>query len=245
MLPEYHLNELAIALDPSRPEYIMPTLSDARVGVVDVGCGIGQLFVAKGDEVRKGVPCYGFDIDATVITYAREHWPDRARFDVAPAEHLPLPDKSVDFYVSRVTLPLADIHQSLDEAARVLVPGGHLWITLHPVSMPIKQAYAALRHGRLKEFVARSIVLVNGLAFHLFGTGLHLLGVRDSWQSRRRVQKELEQRFRDVHVMTNGRHFLVEATRRKENAAVPFSGGRLRLFDGAHSRRSVSGRAAV
>jgi hypothetical protein len=30
-------------------------LSSSRVGVVDVGCGIGQLFVAKGDEVPMGV----------------------------------------------------------------------------------------------------------------------------------------------------------------------------------------------
>ena len=44
---EYHLGELAIALNPSRPEYIMPALGSARVGVVDVGCGMGQLFVAK------------------------------------------------------------------------------------------------------------------------------------------------------------------------------------------------------
>lgn len=45
----YRLGELEIALDPSRPEYCQPVLSSSRVGVVDVGCGMGQLFVARAD----------------------------------------------------------------------------------------------------------------------------------------------------------------------------------------------------
>ena len=211
--PQYHLNELQIALDPSRPEYIMPVLSSARVGVVDVGCGIGQLFVAKGDEIASGVPRYGFDIDATAIAYASERWPERAAFAVAPAEKLPLPDRSVDFYVSRVTLPLANIRLALAEAARVLVPGGRLWITLHPITMTFGQMGRAVRRGRVKELVMRSIVLVNGLQFHLSGSGRRMLGIRDSWQSESRMRRELDPWFRDVRV-TVKRHFLIDATRR-------------------------------
>jgi SAM-dependent methyltransferase len=212
--PQYHLAELEIALDPTRPEHILPVLTSSRVGVVDVGCGIGQLFVAKGDEVPPGVPRYGFDIDPTVIEYAKGRWPDRAQFGVAPAEKIPLPDGSVDFYVSRVTLPLADIPAALREAARVLVPGGTLWVTLHPISMTFGQIGRAVRTGRVKELVMRTIVLANGLAFHLFGTGRRILGIRDSWQSESRMRRELDKGFRDVKVTTNGRHFLIEATRR-------------------------------
>jgi len=212
--PQYHLAELEIALDPTRPEHILPVLSSSRVGVVDVGCGIGQLFVAKGDEVAPGVPRYGFDVDPTVIAYAKERWPERAEFAVAPAERLPLPDASVDFYVSRVTIPLTDIPRALQEAARVLAPGGRLWITLHPISMIFGQIGRAIRRGRLKELVMRSIVLLNGLAFHLFGTGRRILGIRDSWQSESRMRRELEKEFKDVTVTMNGRHFLIEATRR-------------------------------
>jgi ubiquinone/menaquinone biosynthesis C-methylase UbiE len=43
--------------------------------------------------------------------------------DLAPAEALPLPDGSVDYFVSRVALPCTDIPAALTEAARVLVPG--------------------------------------------------------------------------------------------------------------------------
>ena len=47
---EYHLGELENALDPSRPEHILPAVETARVGVVDVGCGLGQLFVGRSQQ---------------------------------------------------------------------------------------------------------------------------------------------------------------------------------------------------
>jgi ubiquinone/menaquinone biosynthesis C-methylase UbiE len=209
----YHLGELQIALDPSRPEHLLPDLSSSRVGVVDVGCGMGQLFVAKAGEVADGIARYGFDIDPAPIAYAIEHWPDRAKFAVALAEALPLPDGSVDYYVSRVALPYTDIPAALTEAARVLVPGGRLWITLHPVSMTFSALVGAARRGRIKEVLRRVIVLMNGLAFHLFGTSRRLFGIRDSWQGKSRMTRELEKDFKGVRV-TTGRHFLIEATRR-------------------------------
>ena len=212
--PQYHLAELEIALDPTRPEHVMPELSSSRIGVVDVGCGIGQLFVAKGDEIQAGVSRYGFDIDASAIAYANARWPDKARFAVAPAERLPLPDSSVDRYVSRVSLPYTDIRMALREAARVLVPGGRLWITLHPVSMAFGQLAKAVRGARVKEFITGSIFLANGLAFHILGTGRRILGIRESWQSETRMRRELQRDFTDVRVSSNGRYFLVEATRR-------------------------------
>lgn len=211
----YHLGELEIALDPSRPEHILPVLSSSRVGIVDVGCGIGQLFVAKGDEVPAGVPRYGFDIDPRAIAYATERWPDRAQFAVAPAEKLPLPDQSVDCYVARVTLQVANIPAALREAARVLVPGGRLWITLHPLSMTLEDLGRALRTASAKEFAMRSIVLLNGLVHHVVGVRPRIMGVRSSWQSEHRMRRELEKAaFTDVRVTLTDRHFLIEATRR-------------------------------
>ena len=210
---DYHLGELEIALDPSRPEHILPAVETARVGVVDVGCGLGQLFVAKSSAIPPGVACYGFDIDPSSIDYAIEHWAEKAMFAVAPAEKLPLPDASVDLYVSRVTLPYTDIPRALAEAARVLVPGGRLWITLHPVSMTFGELGGAVRRGRIKEVVRRMVVLLNGLTFHLLGTNRSFLGIRDSWQSASRMTRVLAKEFTDIRV-TRGRHFLIEATRR-------------------------------
>lgn len=210
----YHLAELAIALDPTRPEHNLPDVSSVRLGVVDVGCGVGQLFVAADGEFPAGVPRFGFDVDPAAIAYANEHWPDKAAFAVAPAEQLPLPDGCVDLYVSRVSLPYADIRVALAEAARVLVQDGRLWITLHPLSMTLHELRASIRAARFKEAARRFIVLLNGLAFHVSGTGRRLLGVRDSWQSAGRVQRELEKHFRDIRVSTRPSLFLIEATRR-------------------------------
>ena len=211
---QYHLAELEIARDPTRPEHVLPDLTSCRVGVVDVGCGIGQLFVARGREAPPGVPRYGFDIDPTAIAYASENWPDMAHFAVAPAEHLPLPDDSVDLYVSRVSLPYTDIPAALREAARVLVQGGRLWITLHPLSMAFGQLGKAIRERRVKEFVGASIFLANGLAFHFLGTGRRILGARDSWQSETRMRRELGEWFSQISVTSNEHLFLIEATRR-------------------------------
>src|SRR5688572_946235 len=100
----YHLDELRIALDPTRPEHLLPDLRSCEKGVVDVGCGVGQLFVAKDAEIRSGVARYAVDVDAEAIAYARQQWPHLAQFIHAKAEKLPIPSASVDWYVSRVAL---------------------------------------------------------------------------------------------------------------------------------------------
>jgi SAM-dependent methyltransferase len=210
---QYHLAELEIALDPNRRENNLPDLTTCRIGVADVGCGIGQLFVARGDELPRDVRRYGFDIDLAAIAYAKEKWPDRAQFSVAAGERLPLADRSVDLYVSRVSFPYMDIPAALGEAARVLVPGGRLWITLHPISMAFRQIGNALSRGRLKELIAGAIFLSNGLAFHVFGTGRRILGVRESWQSEARMRQELRKWFGDIRVTSTETLFLIEATR--------------------------------
>ncbi|HEX6942327.1 MAG TPA: class I SAM-dependent methyltransferase [Gemmatimonadaceae bacterium] len=211
---QYHLAELEIARDPNRPEHCLPDLSLCRVGVADVGCGIGQLFVAVGDDVLPGLPRYGFDIDPVAIDYANQHWPDKGQFSVASGERLPLPDRSVDLYVSRVSFPYMNIRAAVAEAARVLVPGGRLWITLHPISMALHQIGNAVRKGRVKDFIGGTIFLCNGAVFHAFGTSLRILGIRESWQSEARMRHELRGAFRDIRVTSNSGRFVIEATRR-------------------------------
>ena len=192
----------------------MLDLTSARLCVVDVGCGIGQLFVAKGHEIPPGVRRYAFDVDAAAIAYAKERWPQQAEFAVAPAERLPLKDDSVDFYVARVALQVAHIPSVLQEAARVHIPGGRLWITPHPLSMTLDEIGTTVRKLKVKELVMRSIVLVNGLVIQLTGRRSRILGVTSAWQGERGMRRELAADFRDVQVTSSRRHFLIEAIRR-------------------------------
>jgi len=210
---DYHRRELEIALDPSRPEHSLPDVSGVHVGVVDVGCGIGQLFVAKGDELAAEVTRWGFDVDPRAVAYALAHWPERARFEVAPAEALPLPDRAVDLYVARLSLPYADLPAALREAARVLVAGGRLWIALHPSSLVLAELGAALLRGRLKEALRQAIVFANGLEFRLSGRDRKRFGVRASWQSEALLRRLLAPDFTDLRIVS-GRCLIVEATRR-------------------------------
>lgn len=80
---EYHLGELEIALDPSRPEHIPTDVRATRVGIVDLGCGMGQLF-CRGGGNPAGVGRHGFDVDKASIACAIKYSPERANSTVAP-----------------------------------------------------------------------------------------------------------------------------------------------------------------
>lgn len=213
----YHLDEVRIALDPTRPEHLLPDLHSCEKGVVDVGCGVGQLFVAKDAEIRPGVVRYGVDFDAEAIAYARHRWPHLAEFIHAKAESLPIPSASVDWYVSRVALPYTDVRQSLAEAGRVLTDHGHLWITLHPAQMVWREFVSAVVHAHPRSAITRAIVLFNGVTFHVTRHVGGLFGILESWQSRSAIVSLLhELGFRDVRVTRTARHFLVEANKNRD-----------------------------
>lgn len=103
------------------------TLQSQRV--LDIGCGDGSLvrFFAKN-----GAHAAGVDINADVLARARagkrvanEH------FTEARGESLPFPDENFDIVVYFNALhhvPVALQGKALDEAARVLAPGGTLLV---------------------------------------------------------------------------------------------------------------------
>jgi SAM-dependent methyltransferase len=96
--------------------------------VVDVGCGAGQ---AVAELVEDKLKAIGVDADADAIAAARTRTPD-AVFHVAPSDHLPLEDGSVDGYrAARLFHLLADPAPTLAEAQRVLRPGGRIVLAGH------------------------------------------------------------------------------------------------------------------
>lgn len=97
--------------------------------VVDVGCGDGALVRALA---RRGASVIGVEVDERALARARAAEPAGAEtYRVGRGEALPLDAGSVDvvvFFNSLHHVPAASQPAALDEAARILAPGGRLYV---------------------------------------------------------------------------------------------------------------------
>jgi SAM-dependent methyltransferase len=214
---DYHFRELEIALDPSRPEHLMPVFGPQHRQVLDVGCGVGQTLVAGGfAEARDGFGGWGVDVDVAALTAGRARWP-QLRLAAAGGEALPFADAAFDLVMSRVALPYMSIPTALREFHRVLRPGGELWLALHPWRMALGDLRGALRQGAVKAALFRGYVLANGLAFQATGRTLAFpVGARrtESWQGARGMRLALhEAGLTDVAVDTRRGALVMTASR--------------------------------
>ena len=107
---------------------------DRARAVVELGCGTGRLAERLLRTCLPPDATYiGLDISETMVDLGREHvrpWHERADVRLSDGSlRLTLPDRSCDRFVSTYVLDLLtedDIRSALDEAHRVLVPGGML-----------------------------------------------------------------------------------------------------------------------
>jgi SAM-dependent methyltransferase len=83
---------------------------------------------------------------------------------------LPFDNPSFDRVISNVALPYMDIPKTLLEIHRVLVPGGQVWLSLHPASFTVREIRNTSSH--LLSLVFRLYVLGNGVWFHCTGKTL-------------------------------------------------------------------------
>lgn len=99
----------------------------ARPGqrVLEYGCGTGS---EAFELAAAGVDVTGIDISDVAVQVARDRaeleGAHRARFEVMNAEHLDVPDDSIDLVCGSGILHHLDLDRSLAEIARVLTPGG-------------------------------------------------------------------------------------------------------------------------
>lgn len=111
--------------------------------VLDVGCGPGELsflFAESGHRVT------GVDLNERLIEIARERAAERGfgiDFRVGSADELPNDDSSVDICLAPELLEhVPDWNACIDEMARVIRPGGILFLSTTNVLCPVQQEFS-------------------------------------------------------------------------------------------------------
>jgi ubiquinone/menaquinone biosynthesis C-methylase UbiE len=162
------------------------------------------------------VTAVGIDCDQSALSLGRLMHP-RLRLVRARGEALPLPTAWFDLAISRVALPYMRTSAALAEMARVLRPGGDLWIVLHPAALVWDELKANVKRGRWRAALQRVYALANGAALHLTGRELPApyRGKHHSFQTEARIVRTLASLgFENIRVEKR-RFFVVTATRRK------------------------------
>jgi ubiquinone/menaquinone biosynthesis C-methylase UbiE len=128
-----------------------------RVQILDLGCGHTGL-----GRIAGSFAC-GIDVNFRALKRAMNNGP--GLFVCGRGEQLPFRDNCFSFIRSNVAVPYMDIPAALAEMKRVLQPGGTIRLSLHPVSMTLKELLRAIRSGDLRNMVYRPYILINGVCF--------------------------------------------------------------------------------
>lgn len=154
--------------------------------VLDLGCGTGDYPIranlSAGDQV------VGIDIDEQKLVIARQRFPHRT-FQRAQGESLPFPDASFDRVVSAIALPYMDIPKTLAEVRRVLILGGSVFFSVHPLRFTVRELWRSV--PRPVAMIYRLFVMLNGLCLHFTGRILRVAGRTESFQTKRGLRLAL------------------------------------------------------
>ena len=122
--------------DERREDDILPVFCEllprGAAKALDVGCGEGRL---TRELSRRGLDAVGIDVAPRLVELAQVR-DARGEYRVATAERLPFDDASFDLVVAfNVLMSVDDPARAIDEAGRVLRPGGHLCASVvHPLA---------------------------------------------------------------------------------------------------------------
>ncbi len=132
---------------------------EGTLDVLDIGCGAGAqspFWAGKGHRYR------GVDINAPLIQLAQQRAAERrsgAMFQVASATALPFADASFDIcLVPELLEHIEDWSSCLSEAARVLRPGGVMYISTSNWMCPVQDEFNLPGYSWYPAFVKRYVV---------------------------------------------------------------------------------------
>eukprot|EP00656_Telonema_subtile_P054523 TRINITY_DN8179_c0_g1_i1.p1 TRINITY_DN8179_c0_g1~~TRINITY_DN8179_c0_g1_i1.p1 ORF type:complete len:290 (+),score=55.28 TRINITY_DN8179_c0_g1_i1:16-885(+) len=112
-----------------RSEMLRTLQPAAGERVLDIGCGPGFLLEDLNHQVGESGHVEGCDPSLVMCELAEKRLPSHVIVKPAKAEELPYRDESFDVVVlSQVLLYVHDVPKALEEARRVLRPGGRLLI---------------------------------------------------------------------------------------------------------------------
>jgi ubiquinone/menaquinone biosynthesis C-methylase UbiE len=213
---EYHLKELEIARNKNDARHVLPHLLDSDKFILDIGCGIGQSFIALDCPDRI---CIGIDVDEEAIRYGVGAYGSEIQFILCDAKHIPLPSNVFDLVFSRVSLPYTNIPGVIREVRRVLRKGGRVWMTLHGKEMVIKYLEAAISSRNVKRLIHVIYILINGYSLKYLGLVFPFVNGRfESWQDPSAMQKLLARHGFQAKVYKVGGHTVLEGRLVQEDA---------------------------
>lgn len=130
----HFLNLLESIIQPVRFNYLQRIIAtrfaakSESIQTLDIGCGGG--FMSE-DLARTGIDVVGLDQSEASLEHARSHAQENGlsiTYRQGYAEHLPYPDQSFDLVCTCDVLEhVNDLHKTIQEAGRVLKPGGILF----------------------------------------------------------------------------------------------------------------------
>lgn len=207
---EYHLRELKISLDKNDDKRVLPNILDSDKAILDIGCGIGQSFIALGCTDRI---CVGLDIDEDAVRYGAKHYGSNIHFILANAENIPLPSNTFHLVFSRVALPYTNIPVVIKEMRRVLMRDGKIWLTLHSKDMAKQFLLEAISSLSIKRLIHVIYILLNGYLFKYFGIVFPFVnGSYESWQDISAINSLLTRNGFKVDVHKVDGHTVVQGT---------------------------------
>lgn len=205
---EYHLKELEIAQNPNDPRRVLPEILDSDSAILDIGCGIGQTFIALNCTDRM---CIGLDVDESAIDYGIKNYGDKIQFILSDAGRIPLPSNMLDLVCCRVSLVYTNIPKVITEINRVLKTGGRLWIIPNSREFAMNNLREAMCSRNIKSMITQIYSIANGYCLKYLGFLFPFVnGKYESWQDIPTLTKILMRNGFAVKVSSTGTHTIVE-----------------------------------